>query len=75
VIAIPKAAVYTVAGLNKFFTVEGGKAVEHKIPEILGKNGFIEIPEGLVAAGTPVAVSNVAMLTNGVPVKVTGGRS
>jgi RND family efflux transporter MFP subunit len=75
VIAIPKAAVYTVAGLNKFFTVEAGKAVEHKIPEILGRNGFVEIPEGLVAAGTPVAVSNVAMLTNGAPVKVTGGRS
>ncbi len=40
VIANPKAAVYTVAGLNKFFTIEGGKAVEHKIPEILGQNAL-----------------------------------
>ena len=32
VVAVPSEAVYTVAGLNKFFTVENGKAVEHKIP-------------------------------------------
>lgn len=75
VITIPKEAIYTVAGLNKFFTVEAGKAVEHKIPEIFGQNGFVEIPEGLVAAGTPVAVTGVALLTNGTPVKVAGGRS
>jgi len=75
VIAIPKAAVYTVAGLNKFFAIEGGKAVEHRIPEILGQNGVVEIPAGLIPAGMPVAISNVAMLTNGAAVKVTGGRS
>jgi RND family efflux transporter MFP subunit len=75
VIAIPKAAVYTVAGLNKFFTIESGKAVEHKIPEILGQNGFVEIPDGLIQAGAQVAVSNVARLTQGVPVKQAPGRS
>jgi RND family efflux transporter MFP subunit len=75
VIAIPKAAVYTVAGLNKFFTIEDGKAVEHKITEILGQNGFVEIPAGVIPPGAPVAVSNVAMLTNGSPVKVSGPRS
>lgn len=75
VIAIPKEAVYTVAGLNKFYTIEGGKAVEHKIPEILGQNGFVEIPEGLVKAGSTVAVSNVALLTDGAAVKTAGGRS
>jgi len=75
VIAIPKQAVYTVAGLNKFFTLEGGKAVEHKIPEILGQNGFVEIPEGLIKQGSIVAVSNVALLTDGMPVKPAGGRS
>lgn len=75
VIAIPKSAVYTVAGLNKFFTIENGKAVEHKIPEILGQNGFVEIPEGLIPAGAQVAVSNVALLTQGAPVKQTPGRS
>ncbi|MGJ5820538.1 efflux RND transporter periplasmic adaptor subunit [Paludibaculum fermentans] len=72
VVAVPKEAVYTVAGLNKFFAVENGKAVEHKIPQILGTNGMVEMPEGTIAAGATVAVSNVPMLTNGAPVRVTG---
>ncbi|MBI4891956.1 MAG: efflux RND transporter periplasmic adaptor subunit [Acidobacteria bacterium] len=70
VVAVPRAAVYTVAGLNKFFSIEGGKAVEHKIPEILASNGFVEMPAGTVPAGTVVAVSNVPQLTTGAPVKV-----
>jgi RND family efflux transporter MFP subunit len=75
VIALPSAAVYTVAGLNKFFTIEGGKAVERRIPEVLGSNGWVEIPEGTVPAGAVVAVSNVPLLTNGAAVKPTGGKS
>ena len=72
VVAVPRAAVYTVAGLNKFFTIEDGKAVEHKVPDILGSNGFIEMPEGTIAAGATVAISSVPLLTNGAPVKVAG---
>jgi len=68
VVAVPHDAVYTVAGLNKFFTVENGKAVEHKIPEILGSNGWVEMPAGAVEAGATVAVSNVPLLTNGAAV-------
>jgi len=68
VVAVPRAAVYTVAGLNKFFTIENGKAVEHKIPEILGSNGWVEMPHGVVQAGATVAVSNVPLLTNGTAV-------
>jgi RND family efflux transporter MFP subunit len=75
VIALPSAAVYTVAGLNKFFTIEGGKAVERRIPEVLGSNGWVEIPEGTVPAGARVAVTNVPLLTDGAPVRETGGRS
>lgn len=75
VIALPSAAVYTVAGLNKFFTIENGKAVERRIPEVLGSNGWVEIPEGTVAAGAVVAVSNVPLLTDGAAVKTAGGRS
>lgn len=75
VIALPSAAVYTVAGLNKFFTIENGKAVERRIPEVLGSNGWVEIPEGTVPAGAVVAVSNVPLLTNGAAVKATGGKS
>ncbi len=59
VVSIPRAAVYTVAGLNKFFTIENGKAVEHRIPEILGGNGYVEIPPGIIQPGAVVAVSNV----------------
>lgn len=70
VVSIPRAAVYTVAGLNKFFTVENGKAVEHRIPEILGANGYVEIPPGIIEAGATVAVSNVPLLTDGAAVSV-----
>lgn len=72
VIAIPRNAVYTVAGLNKFFSIEDGKAKEHKIGEVLGANGFVEIAAGAIPPGTQVAVSNVAKLTDGLPVTVTG---
>jgi len=70
VVAIPTAAMYTVAGLNKFFSIENGKAVEHKIPEILGRNGWVEMPAGTIRAGAQVATSNVAMLSNGAAVQV-----
>lgn len=72
VVAVPRAAVYTVAGLNKFFTIENGKAVEHKVPEILGSNGFIEMPAGTIPAGATVATSSIPLLTNGAPVQVAG---
>ncbi len=70
VVSIPRAAVYTVAGLNKFFTIENGKAVEHRIPEILGGNGYVEIPPGIIEAGATVAVSSVPMLSDGAAVTV-----
>ena len=70
VVSIPRAAVYTVAGLNKFFTIENGKAAEHRIPEILGGNGYVEIPPGIIEAGATVAVSSVPMLSDGVAVTV-----
>ncbi len=72
VVAVPRPAVYMVAGLTKFFTIENGKAVEHKIPEILASNGFVEMPEGVIPPGVDVAVSNIPLLTNGAPVKVAG---
>lgn len=72
VVSVPRAAIYTVAGLNKFFTIENGKAVEHKVPEILGSNGFVEMPPGSIPAGATVAISALPLLTNGAPVKVAG---
>ncbi|GIU77775.1 MAG: hypothetical protein KatS3mg005_1013 [Bryobacteraceae bacterium] len=70
VVSIPRAAVYTVAGLNKFFSIQNGKAVEHRIPEILGSNGQVEIPPGIIEAGTVVAVSSVPLLSDGAAVTV-----
>jgi RND family efflux transporter MFP subunit len=72
VVAVPRSAVYTIAGLNKFFTVENGKAKEHRIPEILGQNGWVEMPAGTIAAGAVVAVTNVPLLTDGAPVSASG---
>jgi RND family efflux transporter MFP subunit len=70
VVAIPREAIYTVAGLNKFFSIRNGKAVEHRIPEILGSNGQVEIPPGVIEPGAVVAVSNVPLLTDGAAVTV-----
>ncbi|GIU72959.1 MAG: hypothetical protein KatS3mg004_0046 [Bryobacteraceae bacterium] len=70
VVSIPRAAVYTVAGLNKFFTIENGRAVEHRIPEILGGDGWVEIPAGIIPAGAVVAVSSVPLLSDGAAVSI-----
>lgn len=70
VVSVPRAAVYTVAGLNKFFSIENGRAVEHRIPEILGSNGYVEIPPGIIRAGATVAVSSVPMLSDGAAVTI-----
>lgn len=72
VVAVPRAALYTIAGLNKFFTIQDGKAREHKVGEILGSNGWVELPDGVVPAGATIAVSNVPLLTDGAPVRVAG---
>jgi RND family efflux transporter MFP subunit len=72
VVSVPRAAVYTVAGLNKVFTIDKGRAIEHRLEEILGSNGWVEIPEGRIKPGDTVAISNVAQLTNGAVVEVQG---
>lgn len=72
VVAVPRAALYSVAGLNKFFTIQDGKAREHKVGEILGSNGWVELPEGTIPAGAVVAVSNIPLLTDGADVRAAG---
>ena len=78
VVSVPRSAIFTVAGLNKVFTIENDKAVEHRIDDILGSDGWVEIPEGKIKPGAVVAVSNVSLLSNGVQVRVVpspGGKS
>ena len=72
VVAVPHDALYSVAGLNKLFTIENGKAMERKIDTILASNGWVEMPAGLIPPGVDVAVSNLGQLTNGAPVTVAG---
>jgi multidrug efflux pump subunit AcrA (membrane-fusion protein) len=75
VVAVPRSAVYTVAGLNKLFVIRGGKAEEVRLEEILGSDGWVELPMGKIDAGLDVAISNLPVLTNGAAVTITGGRS
>jgi RND family efflux transporter MFP subunit len=73
VVVVPKEAVYTMAGLTKVFTVNGGKAKEHRITPGETREGWIEVPAGQIAAGTMVALDNVQNLTDGQEVRAAGG--
>ncbi|MDP2999633.1 MAG: efflux RND transporter periplasmic adaptor subunit [Bryobacterales bacterium] len=72
VVAVPKEAVYTVAGLTKIFVIRDGKAVEIRLTPGLEVDGWVEAPGGLVRAGELVATSNLAALVNGAPVARKG---
>lgn len=72
IVAVPKEAVYTVAGLTKIFVVRGGKAVELRVIPGEDLGGWVEVPGGAIRAGEQVVVSNQALLTNGAPVKPRG---
>jgi RND family efflux transporter MFP subunit len=71
VIAVPKEALYTIAGLTKLFVIRDGQVVELKIQPGEEVQGWITIPEGL-GAGDQVATSNLPMLVQGMKVKVQG---
>jgi RND family efflux transporter MFP subunit len=70
-ILVPKQAVYTVAGLTKVFVIKDGKAIEHKIAPGQEYEGMLEVPREAVNAGDQVAISNLAQLVQGAPVKAT----
>jgi RND family efflux transporter MFP subunit len=72
VVAVPKAALYTVAGLTKIFVIRDGKAVELRVAAGEEIGGWVEIPGGVIRAGEPVAVSNLPMLVSGAPVAKKG---
>jgi multidrug efflux pump subunit AcrA (membrane-fusion protein) len=66
---VPRRAVYSIAGLTKVFVIQNGRAVERKIAPGRELGGFMEVPGNLVHAGERVAVSNVAMLADGMEVQ------
>ena len=70
-VLVPKSAIYSVAGLTKMFTIHNGRATEHKIAPGQEVEGWVEVPRDQVNAGDQVAVSGLAQLVNGMPVKAT----
>jgi len=73
-VVVPKAAVHQVAGLNKVFVIRNGRAAEKKITPGVEIDGWVEVPGGDVRVGDQVAVSRLAALTDGAPVRVEAGR-
>jgi RND family efflux transporter MFP subunit len=68
---VPKEAIYNVAGLTKLFIVRDGKALERRIAPGRELDGWVEVPGGTISAGEQVAVTSLAQLVEGSPVKVT----
>ncbi len=69
VVAVPKDALYTIAGLTKMFVIEQGKAKEIRFVQGLDLGDWVEAPADAIKPGDTVAVSNLPMLSNGVEVK------
>ncbi len=72
VVVVPRAAVYTVAGLTKLFLIRDGKALELRISPGQELNGWVEVPRQAVNPGDAVAVSALPQLIQGAPVRATG---
>ncbi len=67
--AVPKAAVYNVAGLSKVFVIANGRASEKRFVPGQDLGGFIEVPGDHVVAGDLVAITQLPMLTNNTQVR------
>jgi len=64
-VVIPSKAVYTVAGLTKFFVVRDGKLVECRIAPGQTLDQWMEVPSGVINKGEPVVISDLPTLTDG----------
>ncbi len=67
---VPKAAIYSIAGLTKVFAIRQGKAVELHFQPGAEVKGFMEVPGDLLKAGDRVATSNLSTLFDGRTVQV-----
>lgn len=70
-IVVPADAVRTVAGISHVFVIRGDKAEQRMVTPGITLGPVTEILKG-VAAGEQVAVTQVAALSDGVAVQVTG---
>lgn len=66
---VPLNSIITFAGVSKVFTIEGGKAIEHKIETGQRMGDQIEIVSGLSGA-MDVVISGGNKLSTGTPVRV-----
>jgi multidrug efflux pump subunit AcrA (membrane-fusion protein) len=69
IVAVPKSAVYNVAGLSKIFVIRDGKAIECKVPPGMEIDGWMEVPADIVRAGDQIAISNLQNLIPGLAVR------
>lgn len=68
-VVVPREALYQMAGLSKVFVLRNGRAVETKIAPGAEINGWIEVPGDRIHPGDQVAVSRLAALIDGAPVR------
>lgn len=67
---VPASAVSSFAGLSRVYSIEGGKAVEHRVTLGVERDGLVEIVSGLDAE--EVVASDLNALGPGVPVRPRG---
>ena len=73
-VVVPTEALYQVAGLTKVFLISQGRAVERKVTPGIEAGGWVEVPGDRIHPGDEVAVSRLAALTDGAPVKTESAR-
>ena len=69
VVAVPKQAVYSVAGLTKLFVIANGKASEKRFIPGQEIGDWIEVPNGIVAEGDKIAINQLGILVDKLPVR------
>ncbi len=69
-VAVPRQALYNVAGLTKLFVIENGAAKLVTFTPGTELDGWVEVPNGAVKPGDRVAVSELGTLTNGTKVRL-----
>jgi RND family efflux transporter MFP subunit len=73
-VVVPREALYQLAGLTKIFLVRDGRASELKIAPGREIDGWMEVPAGRIHPGDQVAVSRLAQLIDGAPVRIEARR-
>ena len=70
---VPAKAVYTVAGLNKVFAIQGAVVREFRFTPGQTGEDWVEVPGGVIQPGDTVAVDKLATLTDGAEVRAESG--